>query len=160
MLLDQLEAAWYVPESDHTNNPAATWISRIARHYVRKQKFRRIILNKLKARDFDQHNFVARYLMQENALPFVFEGERQIKECVSAIADCVRAGNEYVKDCLKDYMWTISPPEWDKEFVESLKDLTDPDNPEIYFDSTPFLGRFMAQPNPVQPVQEEDEIPF
>jgi hypothetical protein len=156
MLLDELDAAWYAPQGDRTNNPAATWVSQIARHYVRKDKLRRAILNKLKARDFDQHNFVARYLMQYDALPWIFEGERQVEECVAAIAGCVRAGNEYVKNRLIDYMLSASPREWDEAFVESLKDLTDPENAEVRLgDGTPFLGRFVPQPNPV-----EEEIPF
>lgn len=156
MLLDQLETAWYIPQGNHTNNIAATWISQVARHYLRKDKLRRTILSKLKSRDFNQHNFVAKYLMQFNVLPYVFEGKQQIKQCVAAIADCVRAGNEYVKDALVNYMCSASPLEWDEEFGENLKDLTDPDSPEAYLpDGTPFLGRFVALPNP-----QEEEIPF
>jgi uncharacterized protein (TIGR02391 family) len=157
MLLDQLETAWYVPQGDRTNNVPATWISRIVAHYLRKPKLRKTIISKLKARDFDQHNFVARYFMQFNALSDIFEGEQQIKECVAAIGECVRAGNEYVKDSMKNWMMTTSPPEWDEEFMKSLEDLTDPDNPELYLpDGTPFLGRFTAQSNPAQ----GEEIPF
>jgi uncharacterized protein (TIGR02391 family) len=157
MLLDQLETAWYVPQGDRTNNPAATWINRIAGHYLRKPKLRKTIISKLKARDFDQHNFVARYILRLGALPSVFEDGQRVKECVAAITESVRAGNEYMKDSVKHWMSTTSPHEWDEKFVESLKDLTDPDNPELYLpDGTPFLGRFIAQSNPVQ----EEELPF
>jgi len=157
MLLDQFEAAWYIPQVDGTNSPAATWINQIAGQYIRKFKLRKAIISKLKARDFDQHSFVARYIVQVNALPSIFEGEQQVKECVAAISECVRAGNEYVKDSMKDWMLTTSPHEWNEEFVKNLEDLTDPDNPESYLpDGTPVLGRFTAQSNPVQ----EEKVPF
>ncbi len=158
MLLDELETAWYNPGSERTNSPASTWINRIVKHCLRKHFLRAVIIKKLKMEDFDHHNFVARYLLQWNVLPQIFEGKQQIKECIAAICDCVRAGNEFVKDCLLEYLSTSSPAEWDEEFVKNLSDLTDPDNPEVYLpDGTPLLGKFVPRPNPIS---EEGEIPF
>jgi uncharacterized protein (TIGR02391 family) len=155
MLLDELETAWYTPETNHTNSPASGWIYRIAGHYLRKHLLRAAIIKKLRMEDFDYHNFVATYFLARDVLPQVFEGKQQIEECVAAICDCVRAGNEFVKDTLLTYLSTSSPPEWDEEFVENLSDLTDPDNPEFYFpDGTPLLGKFVPHPNP------KEEIPF
>jgi hypothetical protein len=162
ILLDELENAWYIPDSKRTNSSASTWISAIAEHYIRKYRLRGVIINKLKKKDFDHHNFVARYLMAHDALPHIFEEEQHIKQCVSAIAESIRSGNEFMKNSLVQYIMTGPPPGWKKKFLESLNDLTDPDNPEVYlYDGTPFLGKFVPRPNPVsEPIGEEEELPF
>jgi len=155
MLLDELDTAWYVSGAQKTNSPASTWIGRIAKHYTRKELLRAAIIKKLSADDFDHHNFVALYFLQQGVLPEIFEKEHQVRECVSAICDCVEAGNEFVKDCLVEYLMTNAPFEWAEEFAQNLADLTDPDHPEIYTPSgTPLLGKFVPRPNPVS------EIPF
>jgi uncharacterized protein (TIGR02391 family) len=153
MLLDELREAWYDAEPGEVNSNAATWIHRIANYYLRKRKLRKVILDKLRSKDFDEHNFVAEFLLEKGALPSIFEDERDVKACVSAVADSVRAGNQFVKGCLVNYL--LGSPVWRVELVEELEDLTDPDDPEIYLpDGTPFLGRFEARYNPAR------EIPF
>lgn len=158
MLLDELETAWYIPESEHTNNAASTWINRIAKHFLQKPELGNTIIKKLRMDDFDHHNFVGKYFMLFGTLPVLFEEKRQMRRCVNAIADSVKSGNEFMKDCVVNYIsWSI-PQEWIQEFVESLKDLTDPGNPEAYTpDGTPFLGKFVPQPNPAS---QSDNIPF
>jgi hypothetical protein len=47
MLLDELRAAWYIPASEHTNNPNSTWISRITKYYLRKRSLGTAIIEKL-----------------------------------------------------------------------------------------------------------------
>jgi hypothetical protein len=91
-------------------------------------------------------------------LPEVFKGERQVKECVAAICHCIESGNEFVKDRLLESLRLGLSEEWDKEFIENLSDLTDPDFPEIYLsDGTPLLGKFTPRPNPAS---GGEEIPF
>ena len=158
MLIELLADAWYVPSRDETNFPTSTWISNIAKHFLYKEKLRATVLEKLKDEDFDSHNFVARYMIY--TLPEVFEEEHQMKRCVRVISDCIRSGNEFVKDRVYAFLNGSAPSGWEKEFVESLKDLTDPEKPESYLhDGTPFLGKFVPSPNPVAVISEE-EIPF
>lgn len=158
MLVESLADAWYTPSVDETNSPTSTWISNIAKHFFYKEKLRATLLEKLTDEDFDYHNFVARYMIY--TLPEVFEEERQMKRCVKAISDCIRSGNEFMKDRVYAFLNGSAPSEWEKEFVESLKDLTDPEKPESYLrDGTPFLGKFVPSPNPVAGISEE-EIPF
>jgi hypothetical protein len=97
-----------------------------------------------------------------NVLPDIFDTESSINQCVEAISESIRAGNEFVKDRVKDFL-TLSPrKEWVKLFVENLKDLTDPEKPEIYLPENgprspktiPFLGKFVPQANPV------GDVPF
>lgn len=157
MLLEELREAYYIPQSDKTNKSAATWINRIAPYLLRKRQWRRVIISKLQQQDFDSHNFVGRYLL--SALPDIFVENTEIRQCVNALADTLRAGNEFMKDSLMEYLNSyFEPQKWQDQFVESLHDLTDPDNPETYLnDGTPFLGKFEAQHNPEF---GPEEIPF
>jgi len=160
MLIDELDTAWYDPETKRTNSPGSTWINRIAEHYLRKDQLRAAIIRKLGMEDFNHHNFVAQYFMRRGTLPRVFEDHQQIALCIVAIRSCVRSGNKFVKDQLVEYIRLSSPSEWDKAFAENLSDLTDPDNPEMFLpDGTPFLGRFVPRSSPAEE-ETEEEIPF
>src|SRR2546430_1470342 len=155
MLIESLNNAWYSPNNDNNNSAAATWITNIAKHFTMKRNLQDKILNNLSQEDFEYHSFIAKYFM--NVLPDIFDTESSINQCVEAISESIRAGNEFVKDRVKDFL-TLSPrKEWVKLFVENLKDLTDPEKPEIYLPENgprspktiPFLGKFVPQPNPV-----------
>lgn len=158
MLLEELREAWYAPNTSRTNKNAATWINHIAKYLLRKGHLRDVVLEKLRKEDFDHHNFVAAYLL--SVLPDVFETECQMKECVNAIAECIRSGNEFVKDRLIRWILDVNPPEeWVHALAVILQDLTDPDAPEMYLsDGSPFLGRFSPRVNPVE--IDGEEIPF
>ncbi len=157
MLLDGLKEAWYIPETQKTNSAYSTWITRVAKYFIRKRNLRTVIIDKLQNRDFDQHNFVARYLIALNALQDIFEEEGDIQACANAIANSMKAGNEFLKNIVVEWIQLNSPSKWDAAFVECLRDLTDPDKPEFYLhDGTPLLGRFESKSNPVR----EEDIPF
>jgi len=149
MLLEELNPAQYIPETDSTENAAATWINRIAKYYLRKDQLRSTIIKKLKAVDFDHQNFIAKYFIRFNVLPDIFENDAQIKGCIGSIAASVKAGNAYMKNSLLSWMSRSSPGNWDDGFVKSLESLTDQDNPEqLLPDGRPFLGKFVPSPNP------------
>ena len=164
MLLDELDTAWYVPKSEETNSPAATWITRIAKHYNRKEHLRRSILSALRDDDFDRHNFIGEYFMARGNLHEIFSTEAQAKSCIRVIASTLRRGNAFMKDRLVNYLSTDSPDDWDKLAIEELKDLADEENPQVYLpDGTPLLGRFEEKQNPATESQgpiSEHEIPF
>jgi uncharacterized protein (TIGR02391 family) len=157
MLIDEFQAAFYVPRIEQINRTAGTWVSSIAANCLLKDRLRDVTLDKLRSADFDHHNFVAKYLMLFDSLPDVFETPEQIEECAIGIADSVRAGNQYMKDSLVEYVQSSAPDFWVTRFQENLRDLTDDDDPEIHLPSgDPFLGRFQEKPNPA----DADEIPF
>jgi uncharacterized protein (TIGR02391 family) len=155
MLLEALRDAWYIPSTGRTNTKPAAWISRIDEYYLRKGHLREVIIGKLRREDFDHHNFIAKFLM--NSLPTIFTTDEQRLACVDGLADCVRSGNEFVKDRLIDWVLSECPKEWANALAANLQDLTDAEVPEVYLlDGTPFLGKFTPQANPVG----EEEIPF
>jgi hypothetical protein len=155
ILLKELRGAWYIPDTGKTNKTAAAWISRIAEYYLRKSLLRKVILDKLHQEDFDHHNFVAMFLM--NSLPTIFTTHKQMIECADGLADCIRSGNQFVKDCLVEWVVSECPKEWADALAANLRDLTDAEAPEAYLpDGTPLLGKFSPQVNPVG----EEEIPF
>lgn len=159
MLTQAIEGAWYQPEIDHTNDPSASWTSRIAKYYLRKMKLRSVLLKKLRHADFVQHNFIGRYMM--NALEEVFINDGDISICVDAVTTCLERGNEYMKEQLTSYLTYSPSPDWLLAFKVRLAPLTDQDNPERYLpDGTPLFGKFQAKPNPEPIPQEEDDIPF
>jgi hypothetical protein len=84
----------------------------------------------------------------------VITADHQVKSCIGAISKAVRSGDLSVKRRLIARIWEF-PDEWQKQFAESLSDLTDSDKPETYLaDGTPFLGK--AVEYPVEP----EDLPF
>jgi hypothetical protein len=157
MLLDSLKGAWYIPETQKTNSIPSTWIIMVAKYFIRKHNLRTVIIDKLQSPDFDEHNFVAKYLISVSGLQVIFEEEGDIQICANAIANSIKAGNEFLKNIVVEWIQQASPSNWDAALIECLSDLTDPDKPELYLsDGTPLLGRFESKPNPAR----EDEIPF
>jgi hypothetical protein len=158
MFVKELDEAFWVPESRFTNSPHSTWIRGIAKYFLRKQPLRQVIVKKLRKEDFDQHNFVAQFFLKSGVLPGIFESEQQMLECIGAICDSVRSGNEFVKDCLVEYVREDVPPAWEHVLSEQLADWADPDSPELWLaDGTPFLGKSLPQTNPAN---GQNEIPF
>jgi len=157
MLTKLLYTAEFYPNRNSSSEPACTWIASIAEHFLRKDKLRKVILDNLKKLDFNYHNFIANYLFDN--LPVIFETESQIEQCCKGISNSVLEGNEYVKDQLvvrlgASFISPLAEENWRSKFVKNLESLTDPKNPEIYFDDgTAFLGEFRPLANPA-------EIPF
>lgn len=131
------------------SSPASTFVPKISEHWLRKNELRDALMAKLNDADFDVQDVVAGYFLRSGVLPQIFETKYQRQTCSQAIAKCVREGNEFLKDCLADWLRPGAPAEWESELLDSIKDLTDPDNPEYYLpDGTGFLGKFEAQQNP------------
>lgn len=164
MLIDELNGAWYIPDTGQTSSTAATWINGIAAQYLRKENLRRVILSNLREEDFDKHNFIAQFLMLFNVLPNIFETSSDVRNLINAISSSIRSGNVFMKDSLIRYTNEGSPLDWLEIIREELKDLTDTDNPQYYLpDGTPFLGKFVEKPNPAgdeQMLSSVDDIPF
>jgi hypothetical protein len=101
------------------------------------------------------YNFIVKYFM--NVLPDIFDTEFSIEACIESISQSIRLGNEFVKNKVKYFLIHTASKEWVKFFVEYLKDLTDPEKPEIYLPENgprspktiPFLGKFKPKLNPV-----------
>ena len=155
ILLDELREAWYIPDTENVNRPAATWIPTIAPFFSRRDNLRKVLIQKMYERDFDHHNFVARYFMDGAILPKIFGNKEEAAEFAEAIAHTLKSGNEFVKEALIEEIFSF-PAELVEIIAEKLKDLTDPEHPEYYLpDGRPLLGKFESRANPAS----EDEIP-
>lgn len=112
------------------------------------------------------YNFIVKYFM--NVLPDIFDTELSIEACIESISQSIRLGNEFVKNKVKYFLIHTSSKEWVKFFVEYLKDLTDPEKPEIYLpengprspNTIPFLGKFKPKLNPVPGESMDDDVLF
>jgi hypothetical protein len=72
-----------------------------------------------------------------------------INKCVRSISDGVRSGEAVTRDQLSRNTRAF-PENWQKAFVKALKDMTDENNPAVYFpNGTPF-GRSL----------DDDDVPF
>ena len=158
MLLKSLETAWFDPQSGKVTSSEATWLSRISENFFKKDIFQREIDNKLQNADFDQSNFVCKYLM--HTLPQIYN-ESQYNYLGDLISIPVKRGNKYFKDRLIKYIDSgLCPAELKKSILLSLTDLTDMLAPEIILkDGTSFLGKFEEQTNP-HPYFGSDEDDF
>jgi len=172
ILIGFLSFAQYIPNKDRSIAPAASWISNISKHITMKSELQNKILENLYQKDFDYPNFIMKVFRHE--LPNIFDTATSCEWCIEAISVSIRSGNEFVKDQTKDFLTHWARKEWMNLFVKYLKDLTDPEKPEIYLPENgphspktiPFLGKFEPKPNPgianrfPGECMDEDDVPF
>ena len=166
MLIKSLSTAYYTPNTKTTSINAPTWISGFSKYFILKNNLRDTILDNLYHEDFNYHNFIMNYLVNDPR--DIFDEESWREACICAISTSIRSGNEFVRDKIKNYLSNQAGKEWVSLFVNYLEDLTDTEKPEIYLPENgprspktiPFLGKFEPKPNPAGACMEEDDIPF
>jgi uncharacterized protein (TIGR02391 family) len=132
--------------------PLGTWARDYLEYFILKEEVGRILIAKLQDEDVDDRTYVANYFLGE--LPDVIVADYQVKLCIGAISKAIRSGDSNMKQRLVACIWEF-PDEWQKQFAESLSDLTDPDKPETYLmGGTPFLGKAAEYP------AEPEDLPF
>lgn len=166
MFIQELSDARYIPVQKETNSPASTWITSIMKYSALRLDLLSTIVKKLSHDDFNQHNFVANYLMSD--LSYLSKTDVEIAYCVKAFARSIRSGNAFVKDAVIKHLLYAGSIEWTRRFVKELQDLTDTEKPEVLLPENgpsspktiPFLGRFVAAESPASPPSSGDDIPF
>jgi uncharacterized protein (TIGR02391 family) len=163
MLVHELDESWYIPDTKKTNNTSGTWISKIARYYIRKNKLRKALLNLLESDDFDKHNYVAKYFLRVGGLEDIFEETAEIQTCVKALVNTLEQGNIFMKESIMTYLNNFPGPEqeWLDIMIPALQQFTDENSPEAYtVDGIPVFGAFTAKPNPASEPATDNDIPF
>ena len=165
------EGKSYSDDKDDINKEGALgiWARDFLRYFRLREKVSWILLSKLRSKpeegydyDYGEENledrsYVVRFFF--SVLPEVITEDWEIREFVQVISSAVRHGDSNVRQRLLDSIRnSYFPEEWQKEFAENLKDLTDPDNPAIWLpDGTPFLqGEEVVKGEEVEPA----DIPF
>lgn len=149
ILIEELTEAWYDPETDDTNAPAATWLTGIIPYLSLKKNLGDVLLELLKDEHLGPQNYVARYFFEQ--LPQIYQDTWGIRQCTWAIERSITRGNEYVETRLQECT-SAYPESWFKPLAQALESLTDPNAPKWYLpDGTPLLTGSAT---------DEDDIPF
>lgn len=122
----------------------ATWARAHFTYFKMKDTVGKALLEKLETRsewngDYSERNahYVVGWFLPQ--LPHVLLSPHLIARCVNAISYHIREGNTRIRTLLIDGIRDL-PDNWQEQFVEALKDLTDANNPAIcLIDGTPFL---------------------
>lgn len=119
-----------------------TWARDFLKYFTPREQVSLVLLSKLGSwGDYDAEDrlYVAMFFF--SVLPEVISEEWGIRDFVQVISSAVRDGDSDMRKRLIDSIRNFRfLEEWQKEFAENLKDLTDPDNPATYLlDGTPFL---------------------
>lgn len=129
----------------------ATWARDHFRYFKLKDQVGVAFLEKLESNDWHSRYYAVGMFLSQ--LPDVVLNPYRIQRCVKAISDNIRAGNGEIRSSLIGGVHAL-PDNWQKQFVDSLKDLTDEKNPAAYLaDGTPFLTSNQSG-------GEDDNIPF
>jgi uncharacterized protein (TIGR02391 family) len=148
------EGKLYLDTSKKSRGALGTWAGRILQFFTLKREVCWILTKKLASEgDADDRRYVVKFFW--DFLPEVVTQEWEKNTIVEVISGAVRDGDSAVRGKLIGSIRSGRfPEEWQKEFAENLKDLTDPDNPAIYLpDGTPFLK---GEAEEVEPA----DIPF
>lgn len=132
----------------------ATWSRAHFRYFKLKEQVGLAFVEKLESHDLKSQFFVVKYFLGQ--LPDVVFNSHRIQRCVKAISNNIRNGNEStIRNALIDNIYSL-PENWQKSFVDSLKDLIDEtESPNYLYDGTPFLAKIESGFGEV-----EDDIPF
>lgn len=136
-----------------TDRGLGTWARRFLQHFTMRREVGNALLQKLQNADISHRRYVEKFFLPQ--LPVVLMSRYQMDICVEEISKAIRNGEsnfaERLVDCINGY-----PEDWQKAFMENLKDLTDLEDPLMYLaDGTPFLTRNLPSPQP-----SEEDIPF
>jgi uncharacterized protein (TIGR02391 family) len=128
-----------------------TFARKFLRRFVLRTEGAEVLIEKLDTFDEDERRYVAKYFFP--SLPEILTDESEMKRAVRAISSAIKGWEDVA---MRDA--TISsvrgfPTEWQNEFVEALKDMTNPSNPAVVLnDGTPLL----EAPAEIS----DDDIPF
>jgi uncharacterized protein (TIGR02391 family) len=127
-----------------------TWARRFLRRFVLRTEGAEVLIAKLDGLDEDERRYVAKYFFA--SLPEILTDESEMKRAIRAISDAIRLEDLAVRDATISSVRSF-PTEWQKEFVETLKDITNPSNPAVVLnDGIPLL----EAPAEIS----DDDIPF
>lgn len=131
----------------------ATWARGHFRFFKLKEQIGITLAEKLESNDISSQYFVTEYFLAQ--LPEVVLSTYRIQRCIKAISNSIRNGNTTIRNSLVENIHSL-PEDWQKKFVESLKDLINEENPEQYlYNGTPFIGKDISLTDVI-----EDDIPF
>ena len=130
----------------------ATWARKHFPYFTLKDQVGETFIEKL-----ESDNLLSKYYVAELFLPQLSEvisSPTRIRRCVIIISESIRKSDGGMQTALLNNIYSL-PEKLQKDFAESLKDLTDESNPAIYLpDGAPFLVS-------TQPKSDEDEnLPF
>ena len=109
------------------------------RFFKLKEQIGISLVEKLESNDIPSQYFVMEHFLY--TLPDVVLNTYRIQRCVKAISSSIRNDNTTIRNSLVDKINSL-PEDWQKKFVESLKDLIDEENPAHYlYDGTPFIAK-------------------
>ena len=153
-LINSIKAGEAILNSDRLRGGAlGTWAMGLIDYFTLTEDLKKVLKNKLEDTDVEDNFYVLKYFF--NDLPKLFTDKTTIKKITEAMRRVVLAGDQSMKTRIVNFL-LYSPPEWYKEILETFKDLTDTENPELYLpDGTPFLGKIIESVS-----DEDDDIPF
>jgi uncharacterized protein (TIGR02391 family) len=130
----------------------ATWANKHFRYFKLKEQVGLAFIEKLTSGNEANQYYVTKYFMTQ--LPEVVLNSNRISQCTKAISKSIRNGNIAIRNSVVDYIHYL-PEDWQKYFLESLKDLIDENDASYLLDGTPFLSRIEIDNDAM-----EDDIPF
>jgi hypothetical protein len=131
----------------------ATWAKAHFQNFTLREQIGLEFIEKLESPILSSNHYVTGFFLLQ--LPNVIFSLPQIRRCIKAISNSVRQGDERIRNTLVMNIRSL-PDKWQTWFAESLSDLTDEHNPEIYLsDGSPFLTSSQSAD-----IDEEEDIPF
>jgi hypothetical protein len=127
-----------------------TWARRFLRRFALRTEGAEVLIDKLDGIDEDERRYVAKFFFA--SLPEILTDESEMKRAIRAISDAIRMEDLAVRDATISSVRSF-PTEWQEEFVEALKDITNPSKPGVVLnDGIPLL----EAPEEIS----DDDIPF
>ncbi|MBI5713517.1 MAG: TIGR02391 family protein [Chloroflexi bacterium] len=134
----------------------ATWVREHFRYFALKDQVGAAFLEKIQSNISNSKYYVAELFLPQ--LPVVILSSYQIQQCIKVISDDIRGGDRILRKALVENIYSL-PENWQSGFVESLKDITNEDDPQLYLpDGTPFLKSEPLLKS--EPPMDEENIPF
>jgi uncharacterized protein (TIGR02391 family) len=131
----------------------ATWARSHFPYFTLKEQVGLAFAEKLESDNVASQYYVMEYFLTH--LPVVVLNIHRIQRCIKAISKSIRNENISIHNCLVENIYWL-PEDWQKQFVEELKDLINETNPESHLvDGTPFLSKIVPLKD-----EFEDDIPF
>jgi hypothetical protein len=144
------EAVGRWPQIYCKHGALATWARKHFRFFKLKDAVAKVLIEKLESKKESAACYVTNYFLGQ--LSEIVVTSQTIERCINAISTYIRENNKSVRNSFIEN-FALLPERWQKDFGESLQDLTDKDNPALYlYDGSPFLN--------LLPEEDDDEIPF
>jgi len=126
----------------------ATWAGKHFKEFELKKEIGEVLFEKLDSGSLPQQYYVVVYYL--TYLPFVINAKYKISHCIAILSEKIREGDMNIRKEVINKINSL-PEDWQMNFVNNLKDVTDKDFPEIYLhDGTPFLKMKIS----------DEDIPF